>query len=81
MEKLIPIKILPPIIRDAFLVAQKMDVPYIWIYALYIIQDDEENWENEFRRMDVIYANTYFTITETAAENSSQRFLWPRTPP
>jgi Heterokaryon incompatibility protein (HET) len=37
MEKSIPVEILPQTIRDAFLVARKLDIRYIWIDAYCII--------------------------------------------
>ncbi|KIN05444.1 hypothetical protein OIDMADRAFT_67647, partial [Oidiodendron maius Zn] len=78
MQKSIPIEILPQTIRDAFLVAQKLDIRYIWIDALCIIQDNEDDWHSEARRMGAIYANSYFTIAATAAKDSGEGFLWPR---
>lgn len=79
MEKSIPVEILPQTIRDAFLVARKLDIRYIWIDALCIIQDSEEDWHSEARRMGAIYANSYFTIAATAAKHSGEGFLWSRT--
>ena len=49
MEKSIPVEILPQTIRDAFLVARKLDIRYIWIDTLCIIQDSEEDWHSEAR--------------------------------
>ncbi|KAF2261107.1 HET-domain-containing protein, partial [Lojkania enalia] len=79
MKKSIPIELLPQTIKDAFLVARKVDVRYIWIDALCIIQDDDEEWDIEAKRMGVIYANSYFTIAATCAEQSGDGFLRPRT--
>jgi len=79
MEKSIPVEILPQTIRDAFLVARKLDIRYIWIDVLCIIQDSKEDWHSEARRMGAIYANSYFTIAATAAKHSREGFLWSRT--
>ncbi|KAH8691092.1 heterokaryon incompatibility protein-domain-containing protein [Phaeosphaeriaceae sp. PMI808] len=79
MKKSIPIESLPRTIKDAFLVARNMDVRYIWIDALCIIQDDNEEWDIEAKRMGAIYANSYFTIAATCAEQSGDGFLRPRT--
>jgi hypothetical protein len=62
-------------IRDAFLVAWKLDIQYIWIDVLCIIQDSKEDWHSEARRMGAIYANSYFTIAATAAKHSQEGFL------
>jgi Heterokaryon incompatibility protein (HET) len=79
MQKSIPIELLPQTIRDAFLVAQKLDIRYIWVDALCIIQDNADDWDSEAKRMGAIYANSYFTIAATAAKDSREGFLWPRT--
>lgn len=49
MQKSIPVEILPQTIRDAFFVAQKLDIRYIWIDALCIIQDNDDDWNSEAR--------------------------------
>jgi hypothetical protein len=78
MEKSIPVELLPQTIKDAFLVARSVGVRYIWIDALCIIQDDNEEWDIEAKRMGAIYANSYFTIAATCAEQSEDGFLRPR---
>lgn len=78
MEKSIPMELLPQTIKDAFLVARNVDVRYVWIDALCIIQDDAEEWSIEAKRMGAIYANSYFTIAATCAEQSDDGFLRPR---
>jgi hypothetical protein len=75
MEKSIPVEILPRTIRDAFIVAWKLDIQYVWIDALYIIQDSEEDWYSEARRIGTIYTNSYFTIAAMAAKHSGEGFL------
>ena len=75
MQKSIPIELLPQTIRDAFLVAQKLDIRYIWVDALCIIQDNADDWGSEAKRMGAIYANSYFTIAATAAKDSREGFL------
>jgi hypothetical protein len=79
MQKSIPVEILPQTIRDAFFVAQKLDIRYIWVDALCIIQDNADDWQSEAKRMGAIYANSYFTIAATAAKDSGEAFLSPRT--
>ncbi|KAH7377898.1 hypothetical protein BKA66DRAFT_377662, partial [Pyrenochaeta sp. MPI-SDFR-AT-0127] len=53
-------------------------IRYIWIDALCIIPNDAEEWDIEAKRMGVIYANSYFTIAATCAEQSGDGFLRPR---
>ena len=79
MEKFIPTQTLPQTIRDAFQVAHELNVQYIWIDALCIIQDNKEEWDEESKRMGAIYVNSFATIAATCAENSGQGFLRSRT--
>lgn len=46
-----------------------MQVQYLWVDALCIIQDDENDWVVESSRMKSIYQNALFTISADAAPN------------
>lgn len=70
--KAIPWDELPLTFSDAMKICVELDVEYIWIDSLCIIQDDEEDWKVESRKMGDIYENAYFTIAATSAGDSSQ---------
>jgi len=80
METVIPVDQLPKTINDAFAIAWKLGVRYIWVDALCIIQDDPTDWEAEAKRMGAIYANAYFTVAATSASQAGQGFLNVREP-
>src|SRR5947209_1194200 len=44
-----------------------MDIAYIWIDALCIIQDDEEDKEKEIKNMGHIYRNAFLNVGGIAA--------------
>lgn len=67
----IPIDELPKTFRDAILLAQDLDIPYVWIDSLCIVQDDPEDWENEASRMGEVYANAYLTVAAAASTDDS----------
>ncbi|RYP39418.1 hypothetical protein DL768_010712 [Monosporascus sp. mg162] len=48
--------------RDAVAIAWAMNVQYIWIDSLCIIQDDENDWAEQAAQMANIYENAHFTI-------------------
>ncbi|KAI0401780.1 heterokaryon incompatibility protein-domain-containing protein [Xylaria palmicola] len=73
-----PLSELPPTFRDAVAVAAKLDVQYVWIDSLCIIQDDAEDWEREAAKMGDVYLHSYLTIAATRAINSEAGFLGPR---
>lgn len=62
---------LPKTFQDAVAIAWELDVPYVWIDSLCIIQDDEEDWERESSHMGAVYANAYLTIAASASEDDS----------
>jgi heterokaryon incompatibility protein (HET) len=66
---------LPRTFLDAVTVAREIDVQYLWIDSLCIIQDDSEDWENESRKMEQVFSSAYCTISATSAKNSHEGFL------
>lgn len=49
---------LPQTFQDAILLARELQVRYLWIDSLCIIQDDENDWETEAPMMSQVYANS-----------------------
>lgn len=61
---------LPETFKDAIVATSVLGVRYLWIDALCIIQDSEEDWIHEARLMDQVYANSYLNISVAASEDS-----------
>lgn len=53
---------IPHEFNDAFEVAVKLGVDYIWIDSLCIVQDDLEDWNREAALMCRVYQNAYLTL-------------------
>ena len=62
---------LPQTFQDAVAVAKWLDVKYIWIDSLCILQDSPEDWLQESSRMRDVYGYSLCTIAATGAENAS----------
>lgn len=62
--------LLPQTFRDAADYVRKLGLRYIWIDALCIIQDDEDDWRRESAKMYSIYENAYLTIAATRGRGS-----------
>lgn len=60
-----PITALSKTFRDAIEVTRRLQMRYIWIDSLCIIQDDQKDWEIEAARMGTVYANAVLTIAAT----------------
>ena len=80
MEDAISLAYLPQNFRDAITVTQILDIPFLWIDSLCILQDSREDWRNESARMGDIYKNSTITIAATNAKRSSDGFLRDRQP-
>ena len=66
---------LPKSFQDAVTIARKIDVQYLWIDSLCIIQDDRADWEKESQKMAQVFSSAYCTISATSAKNSHEGFL------
>ncbi|KAJ3540059.1 hypothetical protein NM208_g5227 [Fusarium decemcellulare] len=73
----IPWELLPKTFADAINVAQKLEIPYIWIDALCIVQNDERDWQQQAAQMGDIFAGSQLTITASQSMNSSQGCFCP----
>ncbi|KAL1638107.1 hypothetical protein SLS58_008944 [Diplodia intermedia] len=65
----------PKTIRDAILVTRALDLQYLWVDALCIIQNDTEDWATEASRMCDVYHNAYVTLIPFTSESCDDGFL------
>ncbi|KAH6980813.1 heterokaryon incompatibility protein-domain-containing protein [Ilyonectria sp. MPI-CAGE-AT-0026] len=70
-EASIPEDSLPKTFLDAIKIARYLDIPYLWIDSLCIVQDDIEDWQQEAAKMQHVYSGSSLTIAATDAENST----------
>ncbi|KAL1634757.1 hypothetical protein SLS56_002159 [Neofusicoccum ribis] len=66
---------LPWMFLDAVKTARWLNVKYLWIDTLCIIQDDEEDREHETARMQNVFQNSYVTIVPARARCCRDGFL------
>ncbi|KAK4032004.1 hypothetical protein C8A01DRAFT_51101 [Parachaetomium inaequale] len=52
---------LPATFRDACYIARRLDIRYLWIDSLCIIQDSPSDWELEASRIASVYRNSWLT--------------------
>ncbi|KAL8369126.1 hypothetical protein RB599_004534 [Gaeumannomyces hyphopodioides] len=71
----ISISTLPKTLQDAIAVSRSINVRYIWIDALCIIQNDLNDWEAESAKMLDIYSNSRLTIAVHPAASCKDGFL------
>ncbi|KAK3377024.1 hypothetical protein B0T24DRAFT_677879 [Lasiosphaeria ovina] len=71
----IPVASLPQNFQDAVTVARALNIPYLWIDSLCIIQGDKDDWEREAGRMRRVYNGAYCTVAATRAALTTEGFL------
>ena len=66
----IPIEHLPKTFIDAITVTRALGVRYLWIDSLCILQDDEDDWRREAKRMGDVYECAFLVIAASSANDS-----------
>lgn len=74
----IPVHSLPQLLYDAVIVTRALQLDYIWIDALCIVQDDTEDWAAEAARMHDIYTYADITISTTVSSDCRTSLFTPR---
>ncbi|PTB35683.1 hypothetical protein M441DRAFT_152805 [Trichoderma asperellum CBS 433.97] len=71
----IDLKSMPHTVADAVRLCRAIGLRYLWIDALCIIQDDDNDWTRESFEMSNIYANSFITICVVTGTSCSAGFL------
>ncbi|RSL49633.1 hypothetical protein CEP54_012338 [Fusarium duplospermum] len=69
---------LPRTFQEAIRTARRLNVRYLWIDSLCIIQDDDEDWKREAARMQQVFSNATCVIAASSAGSSAEGFLETR---
>lgn len=79
-KKNIPFASMSRNFQDAITIARKLDIQYVWIDSLCIVQDDAKDWETEASKMASIYNGAYLVVAATATPDGSGGCLFARKP-
>ena len=63
------------VIRDAAQVCKALDIRYLWVDSVCILQDGMHDWERESPQMVLIYNNAAITICPLSSISCTQGFL------
>ncbi|KAI1325750.1 HET-domain-containing protein [Xylariaceae sp. FL0255] len=66
--------------KDAINITRLLDVGYIWIDSLCIVQDSAEDWTTESARMADYYEYSYCTLSATASTEHDAGLIFDRNP-
>jgi hypothetical protein len=76
----LPIENLPPTFKDAVTICGYFGVRYLWIDAICIQQDSEEDWLHESIQMQHVYSNSICNIAAVASRDPYAGLFRARTP-
>ncbi|KAK3375778.1 heterokaryon incompatibility protein-domain-containing protein [Lasiosphaeria ovina] len=71
----IPFSELPLTVRQAVKVCLTLNIAYIWVDALCIIQDDPSDWEREAKKMATVYSMAKITIIAASSTSCHSGFI------
>jgi hypothetical protein len=69
---------LPATIKDAVIVTRELGCKYLWMDALCIAQDNDEERGRELSKMAQIYSRALLTISAASAKHADEGFLQER---
>ncbi|KAH7347363.1 heterokaryon incompatibility protein-domain-containing protein [Plectosphaerella cucumerina] len=72
----IPMNELTQTLREAVTVCRSLDIPYLWVDALCILQDDDndDDWNRQCVEMCNIYSNAYVTLCASSSQSCTDVF-------
>lgn len=73
-----PFADMPKTFQDAILVTRALGLKYLWIDALFIIQDSPADVAHEIGTMHAVYGNCEISICATSSTSTKSGFLSPR---
>lgn len=71
----IPMTCLPRTIQDAIIITRNLNIRFLWVDAIYIIQYNKIDQATEIRGMGAIYKQATLTIAAMSSENTYQGFI------
>ncbi|KXH68820.1 hypothetical protein CSAL01_00088 [Colletotrichum salicis] len=71
----ITVTTLPQNFRDAIAITRHLGLRFLWIDCLCIQQDSKPDWENESKRMGLVYRNSTVTISAMVSAGSKDGIL------
>jgi hypothetical protein len=80
-KKNIPLDELPQTLKDAFSLTKKIELDYLWVDAICIIQGNQAEWEQESRKMGRIYSNAKIVLSPTSSAHVNEGIFIPRPTP
>ncbi|KAI1758258.1 HET-domain-containing protein [Xylaria castorea] len=72
---------LPASFQDAVIITRELNIRYLWIDSLCIVQNSKQDWEQESKKMGFYYGNSTLTIFASSAKSSTSGIFQQGAPP
>lgn len=81
LENGLPVSHLRKAFQESLIVAERMNISYVWIDSLCIIQsgDDQADWQEQSKTMERVYSNSFCNVSADWGDESNGLFF-ERTP-
>jgi Heterokaryon incompatibility protein (HET) len=79
-KQALPLSDLQQTFVDAINLTRRLQIKYLWIDSLCIVQDSTTDWESEALAMGDVYANAFCTIAATGFPDGNNGLLTKRDP-
>ncbi|KAI0541016.1 heterokaryon incompatibility protein-domain-containing protein [Xylaria digitata] len=66
------------VLRDSVAMTRALSIPYLWVDALCILQDDISDWERQCRDMAKLYQGAHIVLCAASSASCLQGFLSQR---
>ncbi|TGJ86178.1 hypothetical protein E0Z10_g2601 [Xylaria hypoxylon] len=66
------------VLRDSVTMTRALSIPYLWVDALCILQDDISDWERQCRDMAELYQSAHIVLCAASSASCLQGFLGQR---
>ncbi|KAI0914089.1 heterokaryon incompatibility protein-domain-containing protein [Ustulina deusta] len=66
------------VLRDSVAITRALSIPYLWVDALCILQDDISDWERQCRDMAELYRSAHIVICAASSASCLQGFMGER---
>lgn len=73
-----PLSSLSPVVRDTVRVCRALDIRYLWVDALCIIQGDKVDWDRESQMMGQVYYSCDVAICPISSDSCLEGYLGAR---
>jgi hypothetical protein len=71
-KKALPISTLSKTVTDAIMICKILRIQYLWIDALCILQDDNEDWISQSNQMRQVYSESFLTLAASSTADCSK---------